>query len=83
MPPPPYQSPTGRHRHQCLFCDTVWEHANTCAGVTGAHHCPQCKTVETEWYEGEAAPMFQDHHLTHPPPVDQEEENDAGDQIPF
>lgn len=41
----PYVSPEGWHRHQCHFCNFIWEHHDSNDlkhGDQGAHECPSC-----------------------------------------
>lgn len=40
---PEYQSPEGRHRHQCEGCDFIWEHNDSpLMGRAEDHVCPRC-----------------------------------------
>lgn len=52
-----------RHKHRCRKCDTIWEHADSCAGRDAAHKCPRCG--EDEWfaYHGDRDAEYRDHHL--------------------
>lgn len=81
MPPAPYRSPEGRHRHRCEHCFAIWEHDDSARGNGAAHSCPLCKREEYGWYEGVAGPEFRDHHHNQPspgdwPPVDRDEDDD-------
>jgi hypothetical protein len=58
---PAYQSPPGRHRHQCPACHSVWEHGND-SETRAAHRCPACSHLKLpgpwEWYEGPRGPDY-------------------------
>lgn len=51
-----YVSPEGKHRHQCLHCDHVWEHSDQKAGDDQAHECPSCKKKQWAKYKGDKKP---------------------------
>lgn len=56
-----YRSPIGYHRHACLRCGCVWEHADTCLGDDESHVCPGCQESATyHRYEGNAEPEFRE-----------------------
>lgn len=60
-----YESPDGRHRHECGVCGCVWEHSDDERGVDAAHHCPECGPdagTHGWWYHGDKAPQYHDHH---------------------
>lgn len=33
---------SGKHKHCCEVCRTVWMHSDMCAGSEHAHMCPAC-----------------------------------------
>lgn len=56
-----YISPFGYHRHQCKFCNYVWEHHDMNDvehGEEGTHECPTCHRCNWSLgiYEGTLAP---------------------------
>lgn len=58
-----YESPAEYHRHQCKFCNYVWEHADINDihhGDTGAHECPACHRCNWSLgiYEGPLSPQI-------------------------
>ncbi len=61
-----YQSPTGRHRHQCERCHTVWEHDSVFSATRAGHTCPnpECGHCPEgscwEKYFGGDAPAYHD-----------------------
>lgn len=59
----PYVSPDGYHRHRCVFCAYVWEHADVNDlhhGSSGAHECPACHRCNWSLgiYEGPESPKI-------------------------
>lgn len=50
------------HKHQCLDCNTIWEHANSCRNASSelifklAHMCPKCGRAEYHHYLGPNKP---------------------------
>lgn len=62
--PKRYQSPKGRHRHQCWECSAIWEHADGARFNPASHRCPLCGARCITRYEGAARPQFHDHHVT-------------------
>lgn len=57
-----YRSPKGRHRHQCVVCLLVWEHADAMRAVASAHVCPGCGSLPLDWvqYDGDEPPAVHD-----------------------
>lgn len=37
---------SGKHRHRCLQCGTIWEHGSECKGDEDKHRCPHCNKLQ-------------------------------------